>query len=144
MKRMKPKRGGWLAANRECCASILAATVCVSGILSLVACDENRLSLAGDVRDTAGRPVEGCKAQLVVQTPAFGGWTGTISREAATDSAGRFSFSVLVVHRSTYRLRIEHPGYQEWLHEGTWPGAPRRYHITLRRQAPAEDGAPAS
>jgi hypothetical protein len=123
----------------------MAAVVGLAAVLSIVSCDDrNRLWVPGDVKDVEGRPIEGCKVELVVQTPVFSNWSGTIAREALTDSAGRFSFSEFVVHESTYRLRIKHPGYQEWLIDGKWPGSPRRYHITLLRHEPVTDRVPQS
>jgi hypothetical protein len=90
--------------------------------------------LPGDVHDTEGRPIAGCKIQLLAQVPVSENWTGTISRESITDAQGRFSFSVLVGFKSRYRLRIEQPEYQAWQVEGSWPGVPNRFHITLRRR----------
>jgi hypothetical protein len=115
----------------------------LAGMLSIVSCDASRLSLPGDVKDVDGRPVEGCKVLLLVKRPISDYWTGTISREATTDSAGRFSFNEFVAFRSRFRLRVEHPGYQSALLEGSWPGTPRRFHITLR-QGPASEGVPQS
>ncbi len=115
----------------------------LAGMLSMASCDASRLSLAGDVKDVDGRRIEGCKVQLLVQTPISDNWTVTISRKATTDSAGRFSFSEFVAFRSRFRLRVEHPGYQSALLEGSWPGTPQRFHITLR-QGLASDSVPQS
>jgi hypothetical protein len=123
---------------------LIGAAAGVAGVLICLSCDENRLSLPGDVRDIDGRPIDGCKVQLLVQVPLAENWTGTISREATTDAAGRFSFSVLVVFKGRYRLRIEQPGYQAWQVDGAWPGTPNRFHVTLLREGQQAAGAPAS
>ncbi len=111
----------------------IAVAAGLASLVGCVSCDRYRLSLPGDVRDTEGRPIAECKIQLLVQVPVSENWTGTISRESITDAQGRFSFSVLVGFKSRYRLRIEHPEYQAWQVEGSWPGVPNRFHITLRR-----------
>jgi len=112
---------------------LLATAAGIVSLLTFISCGEGRLSFSGDVRDTEDRSIEGCNVQLVVQIPLAANWTGTISREATTDAAGQFSFDVLVVFKSFFRLRLEQPGYEAWPVDGSWPSAPRRFHITLSR-----------
>lgn len=114
----------------------IAIAALLLGVVSVAACDGNRLLLPGDVRDTEGRAISGCKVELVVHTPLVRSWTGYVAREAITDPAGPFSFDVFVVRAADYRIRIAHPGYQEWLIQSRWPSTPTRYHITLLRQVP--------
>jgi len=121
----------------------LATAVSIVALVALFSCQRHELLLPGDVKDLDGKPIEGCRVELLVKGQLFSGWTSYIAREAVTDSTGQFSFDVIAIRAATYRLRIAHPGYQEWLHEAPWPRTPRRYHIALLREGQSMPVAPA-
>jgi hypothetical protein len=115
------------------CRLLIAAVAVGSTLLSLVSCQRYPLLLPGDVKDLEGTPIGGCRVELLVRRQLLGNWTGYVSREAVTNPAGAFSFDVLALPGSSYRLRVAHPGYHEWLVEAPSSRTPRRVHITLVR-----------
>src|SRR5436190_10264811 len=69
-------------------------------------------AVQGTVRSEAGEPLGGVSVSLVAEG------TG-ITRTAATDAAGRYSFAALAV--GTYRLRLDSPGFRPMEREGLAP-----------------------
>jgi hypothetical protein len=102
-------------------------------LLGTAACQRYHFQMAGDVKDVDGQPLEGCKVELLVRRHMLGDWSGYVSRDGVTNAGGAFSFSVFAPSGGTYRLRVKHPGYQEWLLDAASAGAPTHVHITLRR-----------
>jgi len=102
-------------------------------LLGAVSYQHFRFQLPGDVKDSHGQPIQGCKVELLIRWQPLENWTGYVSRDTVTNSSGAFSFNVFAPLRSTYRLRVQYPGYHEWLLEAPSAGAPKRVHITLFR-----------
>ena len=123
----------------------LAAIVGVAALGLLIggtaACQRYRLQIAGGVKDADGKPLQGCRVELLVRRELVGSWTGYVSREVVTSSGGTFSFNVFAPSSRTYRLRVMNPGYQEWLLDAPSPGAPNHVHVTLRRLGEAASSA---
>jgi hypothetical protein len=102
-------------------------------LLGAVSYEHYRFQLPGDVKDSRGQPIQGCKVELLIRWQLLENWTGYVSRDAVTNSGGAFSFNVFAPFRSSYRLRVQYPGYQEWLLDAPFARAPGRVHITLVR-----------
>jgi hypothetical protein len=112
----------------------LAAAVALGAVLlTLVSCRRCRLLFSGEVKDLDGRPIRGCTVELLIQRHFLHAWTVYAAKEATTDSEGAFSFGVLWLPWTRYRLRAAHPGYQEWVLDAPLSGAPRRVQVTLLR-----------
>ena len=96
-------------------------------------CQRYTIEMAGDVKDADGKPVVGCRVELLVRRELLANWTSYLSREGITSPGGAFSFSVFAPSSSGYRLRVKHPGYQEWLLDASPRRFPNHVHVTLRR-----------
>jgi hypothetical protein len=113
---------------------LLAIMIVASGIvLATAGCQRYTIQMAGDVKDADGKPVMGCKVELLVRREFLAHWTGYVSREAVTDPGGAFSFNVFAPASSSYRLRVKQPGYQEWLLDAPSRRSPAHVHVALRR-----------
>lgn len=129
-----------VASMRRKCRRLRTAAALGAALLSLVSCQRYQLLLPGDVKDLDGKPIPGCTVELLVRRQLLGNWTGYVAREAVTDPEGAFSFDVLAPPGSSSRLRVAHPGYQEWLLEAPSSGTPTHVHITLLRVKQSRPG----
>ena len=114
-------------------------------LLGTVGCHDYRFVLPGDVKDGDGRAMGGCRVELLVRWTYSANSSGYVTREAVTTADGSFRFDVFAPLNGSYRLRVNHPGYQEWLVEAPSTGVPNRIHVTLLRTGDSSGGeAPTS
>jgi len=100
---------------------------------SVVSGQAHRISVPGDVQADNGDPVAGCTVELLVRRQLSDSWSVYRVRKATTEPDGSFSFSVLRVPRASYRLRVAHPGYHQWVLDTPCSSVPRHVQITLLR-----------
>ena len=110
----------WASALRAALRSV------VSGL-------RHRISVPGDVRAYSGGPVAGCTVELLVRRQLSDSWSVYSVRKATTRPDGSFSFSVLRLPGASYRLRVAHPGYHQWVLDAPLSWVPRHVPITLLR-----------
>lgn len=111
---------------------VLVASVAAI-VTGAVAYQHYRFRLVGDVKDADGRPLQGCSVELLRRWRPLANWTNYIARKSITNSGGVFAFDVLSPPRGTFRLRVLHAGYHEWLLEAPACHVPNRVHVTLLR-----------
>jgi hypothetical protein len=111
---------------------VLVASVAAI-LIGAVAYRHYRFRLLGDVHDADGRPLQSCSVELLRRWRPLADWSVYIARKSITNPSGTFAFDVLSVPGGTFRLRVLHAGYQEWLIEAPASSVPKRVHVSLCR-----------